>query len=65
MFERLKDGGGALKLGSPETIGLAGARITGTTIVGGTPEPATLSLAAMGLAGLAGYGWRKRKKKQS
>jgi hypothetical protein len=63
VFERLKDGGGQLHLGSPETIGLANAVITGTTIVGGTPEPATLSLAAMGLAGLAGYGWKRRGKK--
>jgi hypothetical protein len=63
VFERLRDSGGALGLGSPETIGLANARITGTTIVGGTPEPATLGLTAMGLAALAGYRLRRRGKK--
>jgi len=61
VFERNNEASGAQP---PETIGLRGARVTHGTITGGTtPEPATLGLAAMGLASLAGYGLRKRKKK--
>jgi hypothetical protein len=59
VFERNLESTGATPA---ETIGLAGARIGTTITSGGTPEPATLGLAAMGLASLAGYRLRKRKK---
>jgi len=62
VFERNNEASGAQPA---ETIGLRGAMITHGTIVSGTPEPATLGLAAMGLASLAGYSLRKRKKKES
>jgi hypothetical protein len=65
VFERLSVGGppGAPPGGWAETIGIAGAAVVGTTIIGTVPEPATVSLAAMGLASLAGYRLRKRAKK--
>jgi len=62
VFERNLESTGATPA---ETIGIKGAMITHGTIVTGSPEPATLGLAAMGLASLAGYSLRKRKKKES
>jgi hypothetical protein len=60
VFERLRNADGST---SPETIGIALAHVGTTTITGGAPEPATLGLAAMGLAGMAGYRLRRRGKK--
>jgi hypothetical protein len=60
VFERNKEASGATPA---ETIGVTSAYVTRTGIHG-TPEPATLGLAAMGLASLAGYGLRKRGKKK-
>lgn len=51
--------------GAPVTIGILGAKVGATTIVSSTPEPATIGLAVMGLAGLAGYGIRNRRKRNA
>ena len=42
---------------SGEDVGTGIDNITFNTV----PEPATLTLAALSFAGLAGYGWRRRR----
>jgi hypothetical protein len=43
-------------------FGDAGAILDNVTVsTASTPEPATLTLLGIGIAGMAGYGWKKRK----
>jgi hypothetical protein len=48
--------------GGPENFYVAaGGSVTASAITSVTPEPASLTLIGIGIAGIAGYGWRKRK----
>ena len=42
--------------------GIGTATFTATTSTAAAPEPASLTLLGVGAVGLAGYGWRKRRR---
>jgi PEP-CTERM motif len=57
-FDALSIGAAADKGFPPAGVGLNEIRVYDAAAV---PEPATLTLLGFGIAGLAGYGWRRRK----
>jgi PEP-CTERM motif len=47
--------------GAANEIGFDNITLGSAVATSGTPEPASLALFGIGIAGLAGYGWRRRK----